>query len=359
VSPPGEPTTRAERVEVVIELDAPPGNLAVDATGRVFFTFHPEAKPAIKVAEVVDGGGFRPFPDESWQQPRDDQPYFISPLSVRFDDRGRLWVLDHADFGTGRPSLTAFDVKTRKAVLRFELSPELAGLGSMMNDFFVDSKRGFAYIADTSPIALSPALIVLDLNSGSARRVLEDHPSVLAEAHRMTVQGVAVGLFGVPLALGLDSIALSPDHETLFFGPLTGSFLSRVGTKWLRDETATDETIAANVVVAGRKPSTDGIVADRRGGVYLTAFEHDGIWRMNADGMLSVIVKDPELFAWPDGLHLDDEGRWLYVSVSELHRVMGRSLDELPAHRPYRIVRIPVAGARGGSAARDDATTAR
>jgi hypothetical protein len=32
---------------VVAELDAPPGNIDVSHDGRVFFTFHPAAKPSV------------------------------------------------------------------------------------------------------------------------------------------------------------------------------------------------------------------------------------------------------------------------------------------------------------------------
>ena len=43
-------------IEVVIELDTPPGNVTVAPGGRVFFTFHPAAKPALHVAEALPDG---------------------------------------------------------------------------------------------------------------------------------------------------------------------------------------------------------------------------------------------------------------------------------------------------------------
>ncbi len=51
----GEPELPASALEVVADLDLPPGNIAVSADGRVFFSFHPEARPPVQVAELVDG----------------------------------------------------------------------------------------------------------------------------------------------------------------------------------------------------------------------------------------------------------------------------------------------------------------
>ena len=49
------PTMPISALELVADLPLPPGNIAVSQSGRVFFTFHPEGKPTIKVAELVDG----------------------------------------------------------------------------------------------------------------------------------------------------------------------------------------------------------------------------------------------------------------------------------------------------------------
>ncbi|MGH8529022.1 MAG: hypothetical protein ACRETN_04140, partial [Nevskiales bacterium] len=51
----GTPELNAEVLELVADLPSPPGNLAVSADGRLFFSFHPEAKPEIQIAEWRDG----------------------------------------------------------------------------------------------------------------------------------------------------------------------------------------------------------------------------------------------------------------------------------------------------------------
>jgi len=338
----GKPLVPASAIEVVLELDMPPGNVTVAPDGRVFFTFHPAAKPALHVAEALPDGNFEVFPDIEWQAAREDGPYFASPLSLRSDRKGRLWVLDHGDFGSETPSLTAFDIVTREMVHRVEFPKEIANWGSMLNDFWVDDEREIVYIADTSAYDFDPALIVYDIPSKGATRFLEDHPSVKPEDHHMVVQGRYIKVFGIPLRVAVDSIALSADGSTLYFGPMTGSRIYRIDTQSLRASGLGKAEVASRVQEHGPKPSTDGIAADSKGNLYLTAIEHDAVWVMRPDGSLQVLAQDLELLSWPDGVHLSPDERWLYVTASELQHVLGADLDDLPTQRPFRILRIPL-----------------
>lgn len=335
------PELPASAIEVVLELDRPPGNLAVGADGRVFFTLHPEAAPPdTKVAELRPDGTVAPFPDAGWQQERDDGPFFVAPLGARVDGQGRLWVLDHGDYGDEAPSLTAFDPDARRAVHRVVFDGDVADWGSMVNDLAVDADRGFVYVAEPSPFDFDPALIVYDVGRKAARRVLEDHASVDTEDHDLVVQGRFMKAFGLRLQVAVDTIALSPDGEWLYYGPLTGGTVWRVPTAALRDAALDDDAIAAKVERWGPKPTTDGGVMGPDGTLYLTAPELDGIAVLRPDRSLALLVRDPELLAWPDGLALSPDGQWLYATCSELHHVIGEDLDDLPEHRPYRIVRV-------------------
>ena len=337
-----KPLAPSGAIEVVIEIDTPPGNVTVAPDGRVFFTFHPAAKPALHVAEALPDGNFEVFPDDAWQEPREDGPYFVSPLSLRADRKGRLWVLDHGDFGKETPSLTAFDIATREMVHRVEFPKDIANWGSMLNDFWVDDEREIVHIADTSAYDFDPALIVYDIPSKGATRLLEDHPSVKPEDHHMVVQDRYIKVFGIPLQVAVDSIALSADGSTLYFGPMTGSRMYRIDTDSLHDVSLDKSDLASRVLEHGSKPSTDGIAADSKGNLYLTAIEHDAVWVMRPDGSSHVLAQDSELLSWPDGVHLSPDERWLYVTASELQHVLGADLDALPTQRPFRILRIPL-----------------
>lgn len=336
------PLVSAAAIEVLAELPRPPGNLAVLPDGRVVFSWHPEGNPPEHLALLTGRNSWEPWPDQAWQTEREDGPYWVTPLALRVDARGRLWVLDHGDYGDEPATLTAFDPASRAVLQRFTFPDDVAESGSLLNDFVVDAAREVIYVADTSPFEFDPALVVVDLGRGTARRVLIDHPSVSAEDEHLVVQGVFVKAFGLPLQLDADTIALSADAEWLYYGPLSGSHLWRVPTAALRDETLDEDALAAKVELYGPKPISDGGVMDAQGRIYLTAVEHDAIAVLEPDRGLRVLARDPERLTWPDGLALapEDDG-WLYVSVSQLHRCLGQDLDELPRYRPFRLLRIP------------------
>jgi sugar lactone lactonase YvrE len=317
----GAPLVHASVIETVLELEAPPGNVTVSADDRVFFTFHPAASPVLHLAEALPKGGFAAFPDEKWQKPRQKEPYFISPLAVRADDKGRLWVLDHGNFGKQKPSLTAFDIGTREVLHRYEMGSKIAGWGSMVNDFWVDAEREVIYIADTSPYRFNPALIVYEVETGRARRLLD---------------------LGLPLQIAVDSIALSTDGERLFFGALTGSSLYSIDTAALRQPHLAADLLAERVRTHVGKPSSDGIVADSEDNLYVTAIEDDAIWGLKTGSEPQVLARSTELLSWPDGLHLTPDGHSLYVTASELQHVIGADLDLLQNQRPFRILKIPL-----------------
>ena len=124
------------------------GNVAVSRTGRIFFTFHPFAKPFAKVAEwLPEFKGFAPYPSQ--------QHDFDSVLSLRIDGNDRLWALDYASEGAGRPSLQAFDLKTNQLVKKFVFIKEVAGEGSFLNGFFFRvSLASFSLLLESLLIAL-------------------------------------------------------------------------------------------------------------------------------------------------------------------------------------------------------------
>src|SRR5207247_9010675 len=76
------PALPASVLEVVADLDYPPGNIAVSKTGRVFFTFHPDANPPTRVADLRDGKPV-PYPHQQLQHARNAAPPFDTVLPPR------------------------------------------------------------------------------------------------------------------------------------------------------------------------------------------------------------------------------------------------------------------------------------
>jgi sugar lactone lactonase YvrE len=339
-----DPTLPASALEVVVDLDLPPGNIAVSAQNRIFFTFHPEASPDIQVAEIVNGEPVA-FPSGDLQPGGEDPLRFQSVLSLRIDRQGRLWTLDNANHGLGQPRLLAFDPDTREIVHHHDFPREIAPLGSHLNDFQVNPEGTRIYIADASIAAKRPALVVYDLETQRARRLLEGHVSVEAEPFVPVVQGREMLLFGiVAIRPGVDSIALDRRGQWLYYASVTAQNLYRIRTRDLDDEALSPQELAARVEVFAAKTMSDGITTDFRDNVYLSDLENSAILRLGRDRNLVTLLKDPVL-RWPDGFSFGPGG-WLYVTCSALHHVIGRSADHVRAHAPYQIYRFQP-GVRG------------
>jgi len=333
-----QPKLAPSALEPVVNLDYPPGNVAVSADGRVFFTFHPDGSPPIKVAELVDGKPV-PYPSEAFQIPQSDKPHFQSPLALRIDRKNRLWVLDYANYAMGQPRLIAFDLATGQPDHLHEFSSEVAPFLSMLNDFQIDPAGEKIYIAEASPILQRPALIVYDTVTGKSRRVLDGDPTVQAEPYLLQAPGRDMVVYGIyALRIPVDSIALDTSGEWLYYGPLSGDRMYRVRTRDLNDTSLSPESLSARVEDYGPKTISDGLTMDLAGNVYISDPEHSAVVVLTPARQLVTLIKDGRL-RWPDGFSFAPGG-WLYVTASSLQDVLFVSAAHMHEHAPYQIFRF-------------------
>jgi hypothetical protein len=333
------PSMSIDAVEKVADLDYPPGNIAVSADGRIFLTLHPDGRPPMQVVELVDGKPVA-FPDDAFQHETSGIPWFQSILAVRIDGYGRLWTLDFARFGRGQPRLLAFDIASRKLVHQYDFPSDIAGFGSMLNDFQIDTAGRYIYIAETSPVFQKPAILVYDTKEKKSRRLLERHASVMAEKLYVEVGERRMMLPGgfLPLRIAVDSIALSRFGQWLYYGAVSGSRMYRVRTADLLDEKLSAEELEKRVEAFADKSLSDGLTSDDAENIYLSDMEHSAVHRLSPDGRLQTLVADPKL-RWPDGFSFGPEG-WLYFTCSALQDVLFRSEDDVREHAPYQVWRF-------------------
>lgn len=332
------PVLGGDALEKVADLDHPPGNIAVAPNGRVFFTFHPDGGPPVKVAELIDGRPV-PYPNEAMQHEREGEPFFQTVLSLRVDRQNRLWTLDHGDYAQGQPRLLAFDLDGGEIVHRYDIPREAAPFLSMMNDFQVDPAGERIYIADASPILRRPALLVYDVAERRMRRVLAGHPSVQAKDFIIQAPGRDMVFFGFyALRVPVDSIALDRRGEWLYFGAVNHDRLHRVRAADLSNAALAAEALDALVEDYGAKTLSDGLTTDDLGNVYLSDMEHSAVLTLGPDRKLTTLVKDPRL-RWPDGFSFGPDG-WLYVTCSSLQDVLFISAEHMRSRAPYQIWRF-------------------
>lgn len=327
------PLLAEAELEEFLSYAEPIGNVAVNREGRVFFTVHPESRPTgNKLLEYVAGAAV-PYPSAAHQS-----VLFDTVLGLGIDRINRLWTIDHGRHGFGTPRIIAVDLETGEIVRNQAFGDSIAPLGSFLQDLQVSADGRTVVIADASFLRKTPAIIVYDVESGEARRVLESHASVAAERYVIRNQGREMKFLGGAIALrgGVDGIALGPDW--LYFAALSGSGLFRVRLRDLRDKTLPASRLAARVERISDKPLSDGLSVDNAGNVYVTDVEHGAIFIAGSERPLATLLRSESL-RWPDALSFGPDG-YLYLADSALSDVILKSREHIKAAGPYRIFRF-------------------
>jgi len=320
--------------------------VAVSKAGRVFVNFPRWSdEVAVSVAEILADKTTVPFPNEEWNRWDDDAveapaEHFVCVQSVYVDSEDTLWILDPAapNFGgviEGGPKLVKVDLAKNEVARVYEFDAEMAPENSYLNDVRVDPKAQRAYITDSG----LGALVVVDLESGDARRVLADHPSTKAEegvVPRIAFQEWRTEDGEVP-QIHADGIALDLSKKRLFYHALTGLHLYSVPTKVLNDPATAEEEIAEAVTDHGETWVADGLLCDKKGNVYHTAPEKDAVAVWGRKGKMEIVVDDM-LLAWPDSLAWAPDGT-LYITTSQIH-TSGRFPRKGGRVSPYRVWQV-------------------
>jgi sugar lactone lactonase YvrE len=325
---------RAEiALQQVAQFEHQVTGVTVTERGRIFVNFPrwTEDSP-ISVAELMKDGSLRPYPDQQWNAWRNVLRDEISPgdhwvcvQSVVADGRGSVWVVDAAAPAVDGivpegPKLVRIDLASDRVTQVIRFGQDVAIPGSYMNDVRFSKDGKYAYLTDSGQRG---ALVVVDLATGKARRVLDGHPSTQPEP------GVVVSTDGRPLRypdgrkvlFAADSIALSSDDAWLYWKPLTGNTLYRIQTTVLAGAGLAGEDVSPAVQPYGAVGPTDGFwIARGTDILFVTAIQDNAVKARNLAqgpaGTLRTVIQDPRL-RWPDTFSQGPDGS-LYVTTSRI-----------------------------------------
>lgn len=319
--------------------------ITMSKSGRLFVNFPRWSDQYLNaVVEVSSDGSVKPFPDEEWnrwdRKRESAGKHFVCVQSVVADDAGMLWVLDPAaplmgPIVPGGPKLVGIDLQNNQVRRVILFGPESIKPDSYLNDVRFDNRNHTAYITDSGV----GGLVILDMKSGKARRVLDSDPSVQADlSAQIVVDGKPVLAAGKPPRINTDSIALSPDGQYLYFKPLTGEILYRIKTTLLRGPANPTSKVSAAVEKVAHIFPTDGFWMDSKGNLYLSDINHNAVKRRTPDGKIEEIVTDRRL-QWPDTFTEGPDGT-IYISASHINESPTFNEGKSTRQQPYAVFAI-------------------
>lgn len=319
-------------------------NGVTTAGDRMFGVSQGDAGGAVQggmpqLVEIVDGTPV-PYPDSgwsSWRQGEAVEGRFVGLNSTRVGPDGTLWAVDRGTVAIGQPRtpgaprLIGFDLDTDTMTRTYDLD------SATMPWSFVDDVRfhgDLAYLTDCG----APAIIVLDLVSGDTRRVLEGHPSVVAQQPLRAEHRNLVDLDGAPVNIHVDQLEVSPDGAWLYFQPCCGR-MSRIPTAVLDDPASGPQALADAVESFAATASTGGTAIGADGTLYVSQVDDSRIITVSPEGEIDVLVQDVRL-AWVDAMWIDDGGQ-LLMPAAQLNRTADLNWGIDVAAAPFTVYAYP------------------
>ncbi|MNL10114.1 Major royal jelly protein [compost metagenome] len=227
---------------------------------------------------------------------------------------------------------------------------------SFTQDFVIDWRRQRIYIADMTmnPSGESdyPAIVVVELQTGLSWRSLECYPGLMPGDVPLMIGGKALSLRTpegeiIPYRYGLNPIAIDPLGRWVYFGSMSARKVYRVSTEVLA-EPAGIAPLSEAVEYWCDKPHCDGFDVDAEGNVYVTDIANNAIGLASPAGY-RILAQDDQFLAWPDGVELDAQGEWLYITANQLHRHPLLNAGEDDSQPPFHVLRLRVDAPMGSS----------
>jgi len=306
-----------------------------------------------KLVKKGNGWVLQPFPNKNLNDINNPKG-LKAVLGFEIDRNDVMWILDQGHIAgapnkQGDEKLIGWDLKNNREIARYEFTNEQVDFTcSFLNDVAVDNDAGVIYITDSGIMCnpLKGGLLVYNMHTKEAKRVLtvpqwvNDEPGFTFKIHERDVLKAKEGKPN-SMKTGADGIALSGDKKTLYWTNLTGNRLLSIPAEKLRDFSLNEAALEKLVRIDTVLPSnTDGMTADRKGNVYMTALTLNGLMKRDVQtGKVTPLVTNNEI-AWPDTLGWGPDG-WLYFVSNHLNLWVDGDMNfDNPPVSNFRIYRV-------------------
>jgi len=328
-----------------------PGNIAISESGRIFITMSDPTASKYVLKEILSNGKIQNFPDTIWTAKSKQQSVKGISRTIGIQvSKEILWVLDIGDNNTilkQSPKLIGWNINTRQLHKVFILPDEILHPSSFLQDFVIDEKHGTAIIADMSLGGMVypavPAFVIIDLQTGYSRRVLENDISFQPIDEDLVINGRPLshtypdGKIINP-HYPLNPITIDAEMKWIYFGALGGEKIFRISTESLANENLSNENLSTKIEYYAAKPKSDGIKIDKNGKIYITDLENNAIGIATPKGY-SILVQDPSLISWPDGIAISSNG-YLYFTSNQLQNKPWWNNGKDDSKPPYYVLRV-------------------
>jgi len=320
-----------------------PGNVTVTDTGRIIMSQHQFYEPQYSVVELKENGNIIPFPNKELNDRTTNSKLKLdSVLGIRSDANGIVWMLDNGMRRGMVPKLVGWNSKTDQLHRVINLPSPVTPKDTFVNDFAVDLKHNRIFISDPAG-GNNAALIVVNLETGTARRILEGHSSVTPENLDLIINNRPVQIKDASGNLFRPHIGVNPitedlQNEWVYFGPMHGLNLYRIKATDLADEQLDSQSLAQRVERYSAKPICDGISIDKDNNIYLGELAENAIGVITADRNYTRLAQSADL-SWIDSFSFGPEGK-LYAIINRLHQSAVLNGGESISKPPYFLIQV-------------------
>jgi sugar lactone lactonase YvrE len=330
------------KFDIIANLDHGPGNVTVTADGRIIMSQHQFYLPKYTVVEYKNKV-LVPFPNKALSDYDSSSKLKLdSVLGIRSDSNGIVWMLDNGMRSGVTPKLVGWDTKTDQLHQVIYLPEPIAPKDTFVNDFAVDLRHNYIFISDPAG-GTNAAIIVVNLNTGTARRVLQGHSSVIPEDVDLIVDNAPIQVKDrsgklIRPHIGVNPITEDLNNEWVYFAPMHGLSLYRIKADDLIDEKLDAGMLASRVERYSNKPISDGMTIDKDNNIYLGELSANAIGVISADKKYQQLAQCPRL-SWVDSFSFGPSGQ-LFGVVNRLHQSGMLNGGVSTSKPPYYLLQI-------------------